>query len=175
MLTHSQQHQSVSQNSMSYNVQINSAHKNISSSSSSTGAYSVQNMKEEPNTGANNYSSAVNGTGPDDMAVSVHFHVLLRFDFIFPPRSFFISISHVCTFVILFFCFCLLVLLQSFGLFTHPGPYEEPEYHSLSQDAQNQTPYLENSPEFYAGMLEQKYNQQYHKNPFNSRGKLSRI
>ncbi|XP_055324071.1 ETS-like protein pointed isoform X2 [Sitodiplosis mosellana] len=128
MLAHPQQHQPVSQNSMSYNVQVNSAHKNISSSSTSTGAYSIQNMKEEPNTGANNYSSAVNGNGPDDMA--------------------------------------------SFGLFTHPGPYEEPEYHSLSQDAQNQPPYLENSPEFYAGMLEQKYNQPYHKNPFNSRGRF---
>lgn len=72
MLAHSQQHQPVSQNSMSYNnVQVNSAHKNISSSSTSTGAYSIQNMKEEPNTGANNYSSAVNGSGSDDMAVSV--------------------------------------------------------------------------------------------------------
>lgn len=61
--------------------------------------------------------------------------------------------------------------VQSFGLFQHPGAYDEPEYHSLSQDAQNQPPFLENSPEFYAGMLEQKYNQPYHKNPFNSRGK----
>ncbi|XP_031620965.1 ETS-like protein pointed isoform X2 [Contarinia nasturtii] len=126
MLAHPQQHQQpVSQNSMSYNVQ---AHKNISSSSTSTGAYSIQNMKEEPSAGANNYPNAVNGNGSDDMA--------------------------------------------SFGLFTHPGPYEEPEYHSLSQDAQNQPPYLENSPEFYAGMLEQKYNQPYHKNPFNSRGRF---
>lgn len=71
MLVHPQQHQPVSQSSMSYNnVQINSAHKNISSSSTSSGAYSIQNMKEEPNVGANTYSSAVNGNGPDDMAVS---------------------------------------------------------------------------------------------------------
>lgn len=70
MLAHPQQHQPVSQSSMSYNVQVNSAHKNISSSSTSTGAYSIQNMKEEPNAGANNYSSAVNGSGADDMAVS---------------------------------------------------------------------------------------------------------
>lgn len=79
MLPHPQQHQPVSQSSMSYNVQVNSAHKNISSSSTSTGAYSIQNMKEEPNAGANNYSSAVNGNGPDDMAVSValiYFHSL---------------------------------------------------------------------------------------------------
>lgn len=60
---------------------------------------------------------------------------------------------------------------QNFGIFTHPGPYEEQDYHSLSQDAQNQGQYLENSPEFYAGMLDQKYNQHYHKNTFNSRGK----
>lgn len=76
MLAHPQQHQQpVSQNSMSYNVQ---AHKNLSSSSTSTGAYSIQNMKEEPSAGANNYPNAVNGNGADDMAVSE-----LGFDFIF--------------------------------------------------------------------------------------------
>lgn len=71
LLAHPQQHQPVSQSSMSYNVQVNSAHKSISSSSTSTGGYSIQNMKEEPNQGANTYNSAVNGSGPDDMAVSV--------------------------------------------------------------------------------------------------------
>lgn len=78
MLAHPQQHQPVSQSSMSYNVQVNSAHKNISSSSTSTGAYSIQNMKEEPNAGANNYSSAVNGSGTDDMAVSSNIQIEFR-------------------------------------------------------------------------------------------------
>lgn len=58
-------------------------------------------------------------------------------------------------------------------MFTHPGPYEEQE-HVLPQDAQNQPPYLENSPEFYAGMVDQKYNQHYPKHPYaNIRGKFA--
>lgn len=159
-----QQHQqSVSQSSMSYNVQVNSAHKNISSSSTSTGAYSIQNMKEEPNAGANSYSNAVNGSGADDMAVSVTFVNISKKE----KKE-----RKICKFNNLFFFF-LNYFPQSFGLFQHPGAYDEPEYHSLSQDAQNQPPFLENSPEFYAGMLEQKYNQPYHKNPFNTRGKFS--
>lgn len=70
MLTHQPQHQSVSQSSMSYNIHMNSIHKNLTNSStSSAGGYNLQNMKEEPNTGTNNYSSIVNGTTQDDMAV----------------------------------------------------------------------------------------------------------
>lgn len=157
-----QQHQqSVSQSSMSYNVQVNSAHKNISSSSTSTGAYSIQNMKEEPNAGANNYSNAVNGNGADDMAVSCSTCQFSKILMETNPIE-----VKTTTHYDLFFA-------QSFGLFQHPGAYDEQEYHSLSQDAQNQPPFLENSPEFYAGMLEQKYNQPYHKNPFNSRGRCS--
>lgn len=74
MLTHQSQHQSVSQSSMSYNIHMNSIHKNLTSSSTS-GGYSLQNMKEEPNTGSNNYSN-VNGTAQDDMAVSEQFLIL---------------------------------------------------------------------------------------------------
>jgi C-ets-1 len=52
-----------------------------------------------------------------------------------------------------------------------PHGYDEHEYHSLPQDPQNQPPYLESSPEFYPGMLEQKFMPQYpHKNGPYSRG-----
>lgn len=79
MLTHQSQHQSVSQSSMSYNIHMNSIHKNLTSSSSTSGGYSLQNMKEEPNTGSNNYSN-VNGNAQDDMAVSDQFLLfLIRF------------------------------------------------------------------------------------------------
>lgn len=63
--------------------------------------------------------------------------------------------------------FRLACIQHNFGLFTHPGPYEEQE-HVLPQDAQNQPPYLENSPEFYAGMVDHKYNQHYPKNTYNN-------
>lgn len=68
------------------------------------------------------------------------------------------------------YCISFEILKQNFGLFTHPGPYEEQDYHALPQDAQNQPPYLENSPEFYAGMVDQKNYQHYPKNTYNIRG-----
>lgn len=52
-------------------------------------------------------------------------------------------------------------------MLAHPGHYDEHEYHSL--DTQSQPPYLESSPEFYPGMMEQKYTPHYHKGPY-SRG-----
>lgn len=84
MLAHQQQQpqqqqpsQSVSQSSMSYNIHMNSIHKNMTNSTPSGGGsgggggYPIQNMKEEPNTAPNNYSSIVNGNGQDDMSVSI--------------------------------------------------------------------------------------------------------
>lgn len=52
----------------------------------------------------------------------------------------------------------------------HTGHYDEQDYQTLPQDTQTQPPYLENSPEFYSGMMEPKYNSHYHKGPY-SRGK----
>lgn len=49
--------------------------------------------------------------------------------------------------------------------------YDEHEYHALPQDTQVQPPYLESSPEFYPGMLDQKYqssNSHYGKAPSGS-------
>lgn len=56
-------------------------------------------------------------------------------------------------------------------MFTHPGAYDEHEYHSLPQDTQTQPPYLEGSPEFYSGMMDQKYAPHYQKNHYTPRGK----
>lgn len=79
MLSQQQQSQSGSQNvthpnnNMSYNnMHMPSVHKNMASAAPSSG-YHIQNMKEEPNTGPNNYSNMVNGAGQEDMAVSIAF------------------------------------------------------------------------------------------------------
>lgn len=60
---------------------------------------------------------------------------------------------------------------QSYGIFTHHGSYDEAEYHSLPNEPQTQPPYMEGSPEFYPGMMDQKYVPHYTKTPYSSRGK----
>lgn len=50
--------------------------------------------------------------------------------------------------------------MQNFNVLPHQtgsSSYDEHEYHSLPQDAQGQPPYMESSPEFYPGLMEQKY------------------
>lgn len=64
---------------------MNSIHKNLTSSSTS-GGYSLQNMKEEPNTGSNNYSNVNGNNALDDMAVSEQISFIFNNNFIFEFR-----------------------------------------------------------------------------------------
>lgn len=67
------------------------------------------------------------------------------------------------------------VVFQNYGIFTHHGAYDEAEYHSLPTEPQTQPPYLEGSPEFYSGMMDQKYVSHYHKASYSSRGKSNNV
>ncbi|GAB0091000.1 ETS-like protein pointed [Sergentomyia squamirostris] len=57
------------------------------------------------------------------------------------------------------------ITLRNFNLLSNPCNYSEHEYNSLTHEvASGQQQYLENSPEFYAGIIEQKFsNSPYHK------------
>lgn len=70
--------------------------------------------------------------------------------------------------------YSIFIHIQNYGIFTHHGAYDEAEYHSLPADPQSQSPYLEGSPEFYSGMMDQKYVSHYHKTPYSSRGNYQR-